>query len=163
MFWLRAISSSADVEAAKVFEREIDAALGVVDADVLPEVGELQGRAGEVGKLLALGVAISAEVEHEMADGIGGVAAVGQHVIEGFEAGDGLILAEGDEQVREFVFGNVELADGFSQGDEDRMSWHACRSRRRVRAPTGPAVRGRRRCRRLRRPGRRRCGSRRRH
>ena len=41
-----------DVEAAKVFEREVDASLGVIDADVLPEVGELQGGAGEVGKLL---------------------------------------------------------------------------------------------------------------
>ena len=81
----------------------------------------MQGGAGEVGKLLALGVAVSAEVEHEMADGIRGVAAIGQDVVESFEAGDGLILAEGDEQVGEFVLGNVEKADGFRERDEDGM------------------------------------------
>ena len=74
----------ADLEPAQVFERQIDAALGVVGGDVLPEVGELQGGAGEVGELLALGVAISAEVENEMADGIRRVFAVGQQVVEGF-------------------------------------------------------------------------------
>ena len=115
----------ADIEAAKVFERKIDAALGVVGGYVLPEVGELQRRAGEVGKLLALGIAISAEVEDEMADGIRGILAIGQQVVESFEARDGLILAEGDEQVREFVFGNVELADGFGEGDEYGMSRNA--------------------------------------
>ena len=111
----------ANVEATKIFERQIDAALGVVDADILPEVGELQCRAGEVGKLLALGVTVSAEVEHEMADGIGRVAAIGQDVVERFEARDGLILAEGAEQIGELVFGNVELADGFGQSYEHRM------------------------------------------
>jgi hypothetical protein len=36
-------------EAAHVFLRDIDAALEVVDAHILPEVSELQARAGEVG------------------------------------------------------------------------------------------------------------------
>lgn len=59
-----------------------------------------------------------------MAYGIRGVAAIPQHLIECIEAGDGLILAERAEQVRKFVFGNIEPADGFSQGDQNRMSWH---------------------------------------
>ena len=118
MFWLLGDVVFADFEAAQVFEREIDAALGVIDADVLPEIRQLQRGAGEVGELLALGIAISAEIEHEMADGIRGVVAIGQDVVEGFEARDGLILAEGDEQVGEFVLGNVELAHGFSQRHE---------------------------------------------
>ncbi len=56
-----------------------------------------------------------------MTDWVRGVFAVGQQVVERFEARDGLILAEGDEQVGELVLGNVELADGFGQGDEYRM------------------------------------------
>jgi hypothetical protein len=36
-------------EAAHVFLRDIDAALEVVDAHILPEVSELQARASEVG------------------------------------------------------------------------------------------------------------------
>src|ERR1019366_9289394 len=115
----------ADVEAAKIFERKIDTALFVIDADVLPEVGELQCRAGEVGELLALGVAVSAKVEYEMADRIRGIAAIGQHVVESFEACDSLILAEGAEQVGKLVLGNGELAYGLGQSDEDRMSWSA--------------------------------------
>ena len=162
MFWLFAISLLGDVEAAQVFERKIDASFFVVDADILPEVGELQGGAGEVGKVLAFEIAISAKVEHEMADGIGGVAAVGQQIVESFEASDGLILAEGAEQVGKFVFGNIELANGFGESDEDGMPAECRRNRRRVRAAIDRAVRGRRRGRRLRRRDRRRCGSRRR-
>ena len=56
-----------------------------------------------------------------MSDGIGGVLAVGQDVIESLEAGDGLILTKGDEQVGEFVFGDVEFADGIFQRDEYGM------------------------------------------
>ena len=110
-----------DFEAAKVFERKIDASLGVIDGDVLPEVCELQCGAGEVGKLLAFGIAISAEVEHEMADGIRGVVAIAEHVVECLETCDGLILAERDEQIGKFVLGDFELAHCFGQRDEDGM------------------------------------------
>ena len=114
----RRVAAASDVvfvdrESAKVFEREIDSSLGVVGSYVLPEVGELQGGAGEIGKALALGVAVAAEVENEMADRIRGVAAVGEYVVESFEAGNCLVLAKGDQQVGEFVLRNVEFADGF--------------------------------------------------
>src|SRR5579862_526982 len=87
-----------DVEAAKIFDREIDAVLRVVDGNVLPEVGELQRGAGEVGKALALGVAISAEVEDEMSDGIRRVTAVGEDAVESLEPRDDLILTEGEDR-----------------------------------------------------------------
>ena len=107
---------------AQVFQRQIDSAFGVVDGYVLPEVRQLQCGAGVIGKLLALGIVIAAKVEHEMADGIRGVAAVGEDVVEGFETGDGLVLAEGDEEIGKFVLRDVELFDGLGQGDENGMA-----------------------------------------
>ena len=71
------------------------------------------------------GIAIAAKVENEVTDRIRGVVAVGQEVVESFEARDSLILAEGAEQVREFVFWNVEFAHGFGEGNKYRMSSNA--------------------------------------
>ena len=70
MFLLAGDIVFGDVEAAQILEREIDAVFRVVDGDVLPEIGELKRGAGEIGKALALGVAVSAEVEHEVSDWI---------------------------------------------------------------------------------------------
>src|SRR3984957_13257575 len=56
-----------------------------------------------------------------MANGIGRVVAIAEHVVESFEACDGLILPEGSEQIGEFVLRNVELAHSFSERNEDRM------------------------------------------
>src|SRR4029077_12033286 len=85
----------ADVEQMHIFEWQIDAALDVVGGYILPEIGELQGGTSEVGKLLALRVAISAEIQDEVSNGVRGIFAVGQQVGERGEASDGLILAEG--------------------------------------------------------------------
>ena len=57
-----------------------------------------------------------------MADRVRGVTAVGQDVVESFETGDSLILAEGDEKVGEFVFWDGKLFDGLGQGHENRVS-----------------------------------------
>ncbi len=65
-----------DAEALHVVLRNVDAVFGEVDADVLPEVGELQGGTGGVGKAEALFVRVATGVEDEAADGVGGVAAV---------------------------------------------------------------------------------------
>src|SRR5205085_6319137 len=94
----------------------------IVGADVLPEIRELQRGAGEIGKLLALRITISAEIEHEMADRIGGVAAVSEQVVEGFVARDGLVLAEGGEQIGELMPRNVEFADGAGEGNKNGMA-----------------------------------------
>src|SRR5215471_9867133 len=46
----------------EVFKREVDAPLTVVQAHVLPEIGQLKCRAGEIGELLTLRIAISANI-----------------------------------------------------------------------------------------------------
>ena len=113
-------------EAAHVFLRDIDSALEVVDADVLPEVGELQAGAGCVGKFeilfSRLGGHFSAGVEHQAADGIGRVAAVVDHAVHGFVARNTLVLAKSDEQIGERLLGNGAGADGFRKRDEDWMA-----------------------------------------
>src|SRR3954451_4320678 len=45
----------AHAKTAQIFERQVNAPFLVIDAYVLPEIGELQGRACEIGELLALG------------------------------------------------------------------------------------------------------------
>ena len=47
--------------------------------------------------------------------------AIRQHVIEGFEARNGLILAERGEQIGEFVLRDVESLDGVRQRHEYGM------------------------------------------
>ena len=112
-------------ELPQVFERKINSAFGIVDGDVLPEIGELQSGAGVIGELLAFGVVIAAEIEDEMADRIGRVTAVGENIVKGFETGDGLVLAEGDEEIGEFVFRDGELVHRGSESNENGMAGHA--------------------------------------
>jgi len=106
----------------KIFEGKIYPAFVIVDADVLPEIRELQRGAGEIGKLLAFRITISAEIKDEMTDRIGGVAAVSEQVVEGFVPCDRLVLAEGGEQIGELMPGNVEFADGAGEGNENGMA-----------------------------------------
>ncbi len=105
----------------KVLQRKVDAPLAVVDGDVLPEIRQLQGSAGVVGELLALGVAIAAQVQHQMSYGIGGILAIAEHVGERRIAGRRLVLTKSGKQIGEFVLRNVQLAHGLPQSDEDRM------------------------------------------
>src|SRR6266496_4686670 len=102
-----------DLKAGQVFEWKVDSSLLVIDADILPEIRQLQGGAGEVGELLAFGVAVPAEIKHEMSDWIGGIVAVTEQVVEGLITGSGLVLAECGQQIGERLFGNLELAHGF--------------------------------------------------
>src|SRR5579859_6264917 len=102
-------------------ERDVDAAFLEVARDVLPKISELERGAGGVGKMLAFGVAIAAEIENETADGIRGVDAV---VDDGVPVGialDGLVLAEGLQQVGEGLLRNVFRDDGLTQCDENRV------------------------------------------
>ncbi len=74
-----------------------------------------------VGKGKALGVAIAAGVEHEMADRIRRIMTVVENLVHGFEARDRLVLAEGYEQIGERIFGNVADANCFSESYKYRM------------------------------------------
>ena len=67
---------------ARSFQREIDSPFGVIDGHVLPEVRQLQGGAGEIGELLPFGIAIAAQVQHQMSDRIGRVLAITRHIGE---------------------------------------------------------------------------------
>src|ERR1700730_9772728 len=111
----------AHTESAKALDRQVNAAFGVVDAHVLPEICQLQRGAGEIGKLLAFGVTVAAEVEHKMAYWVGRITAVSEQIIKASVARDGLVLTEGTQQVREFVLGNFERFNCFRQRDKDRM------------------------------------------
>jgi len=57
-----------------------------------------------------------------MANRIRRIVAVGQHIVEGFKAGDGLVLAEGDEEIGEFVFRDFELLYCFFQSYKNRVT-----------------------------------------
>ena len=61
--------------------------LPIIDGDILPEVRQLQGRAGVIGKLLALPSRISAQIQHQMSHRIGRIAAVAQQIVESLDSG----------------------------------------------------------------------------
>ena len=69
---------------AQVLQRKINSSLGIIIAYVLPEIGQLQRGTGEIGKCLAISIAISAEVENQMAHRIRRIVAVAEQIFEGF-------------------------------------------------------------------------------
>ncbi len=105
----------------KILQRKIDPAFGVIDGDVLPEVRQLQCRAGVVRKLLPLGVAIAAHVEHQMSNGIGGILAIPQHISKHGISPGRLVLAKGPQQIGEFVLRNIQFVHGRPQSDKNRV------------------------------------------
>ena len=143
-------------------ERDVDAVLQLVHGHVLPEIGQLQGRAGGVGEPLPLRVGVAAEVQHQPAHRIGGVAAIAEQFVPIAIARHGLVLHEGVDQVRERLARN---GVPFHRGPQRRRTpgeWRGPGTWRPVRRATTPAGAGSRRGRRFRRPGRRPSGSRRR-
>src|SRR5216683_925765 len=88
-------------------EWNVDASLVEVARDVLPKIGELQGRAGVVREPLALRVAVATQIQNEPPDRVGGIAAIADHVVPGAVAIDGLVLAERNEQVAERLDGDI--------------------------------------------------------
>ena len=117
-----AMVSSLTPKRSHVVLRQIDAVLGEVHAHILPEVGQLQRRAGRIGEAEVFLAHFAAGVEHQSADGIGRVAAVGQHVLHGSKARDGLVLAKGDQQIGERLLGNRARANGLGQRNKHRMT-----------------------------------------
>jgi hypothetical protein len=62
---------------------------------------------------LTLGIAITTEVEDEMSNGIRGIPAIGEDVVEGFETSDRLVLAEGYEEIGKLVLRDLKPSDSF--------------------------------------------------
>src|SRR5437763_11106864 len=123
----------SDAEAAQVLERQIDAALVEIHADILPKVGKLQRCAGEIGKLLAFFILIAANIENQPPYRIGRVTAITEQVVEAFIAINELVLPKRAEQVSKRLAWNVTGANGLAQGNKDRMAWAAVVLRRRLR------------------------------
>ncbi len=92
----------------------VDTTLIEVAPNVLPEIGELERRAGGIGKALTFRIAIAAEIQQQMTDGIRGVDAIVQNRGPIGVALDGLVLAKRFEEIGERlakdVFGESRLA-----------------------------------------------------
>ena len=97
---------------SKKRQREIDAVLCEIDRHVLPEIGKLQRGTGGIGKLLPLGIAIAAQIQHQVPHRIRRIAAVAEHIVPILIAGDALILLEGLNQAIERLDGNLKFLDG---------------------------------------------------
>ena len=118
-------SSSVMLASGQRIERDIDAIFIQVARDILPEICKLQGGAGGVGKRLALLVAISAEIEHQAAHRIRGIAAVIEHALPVCVAMNGLILPKRDQQIGKRLHGNMKFANGFRQRHKNRVRGRA--------------------------------------
>ena len=68
-----------------------------------------------------MGVVVTSEAEDKAADRVGGVDAVGEEFIPVCVAGDGLVVLEGGDEVREGGYRQRMFADGGGEGDEDGM------------------------------------------
>jgi hypothetical protein len=108
-----------DVVAWPVFLGDVDAVFFEVHANVLPEVGELEGGADGVGLGEAFVVVKAVEEEDEAADGVGGAAAIVEDAGVGGVAFDGDVLGEGGEEVLKEGDGEVVAAAGVGEGGED--------------------------------------------
>src|ERR1019366_4022851 len=65
------------------FERNVDATLFKITPHILPEICKLERGAGGVGKLLALGIAITAKIKNKASHGIRRIPAVAEHAAPG--------------------------------------------------------------------------------
>src|SRR5690348_3994022 len=96
---------------------DIDTAFFQIARDILPEIRELQSRAGEIREALALFVAIAAEIKDKAADGICRINTV---IVDAFPARiavDSLVLAKRAEQIAEGLDWNLLSANRFSKSD----------------------------------------------
>ena len=92
-----------------------------VARNVLPEIRQLQRGAGVIGKLLALGVAVAAEIQHQAAHRIRRIHAVIEHSVPGGIALHALVLSKGPQQIAERLLRNILRANRFTQGNQHRM------------------------------------------
>ncbi len=104
------------------FERDVNAVLLQIDRHILPEIGQLKRGAGGVGEPDALGIGVSAQAQHQPADRVGRIAAVGEQVLVGRIARHGLVLHEGADQIGERLLRNLMPVDRAAQSDEHRMA-----------------------------------------
>ena len=101
---------------------QVDAvAVAVIAGNILPEVGQLESSAGGIGEALPFRVIVAEQVEEQMPDGVGGVPAVMQHIVQGGKASAALVNAVGVDQPVEGRAGDAEGGDGMLHGNADRV------------------------------------------
>src|SRR5215471_16052268 len=106
----------ADVEGGKVLPRQVDPAVAEVLGNVLPVLNELQSSADVIGETQPLRRGGANNVQHHLADRVGGQLAVPYEVVVGRVARDELILAVGLNEVVERLARDAALLDGPRQG-----------------------------------------------
>src|SRR6516165_8083886 len=105
----------ADVEGGKVLPRQVDPAVAEVLGNVLPVLNELQSSADVIGETQPLRRGGANNVQHHLADRVGGQLAVLYEVLVGLVARDELILAVGLNEVVERLARDAALLDGLRQ------------------------------------------------
>ncbi len=103
-------SASGTPKRAQILGRQIDAPGGVILADVLPVLGQLQRAAHLVRQPHALRRGEAEDPQHELADRVGGQRAVAEQLLERLIAADELVAAVGLDQPPERI--DLEPAGG---------------------------------------------------
>src|SRR3990172_866442 len=103
-------------------ERHINPSDVVIAPHVLPEIGELQRSACEIGEPLQLRIAVAADIQHQPAYGVRRVAAIAEQLVESLVARLDLVLAEGGDQIEKRLEGNLPLLHSLGQSDKNGMA-----------------------------------------
>ena len=113
--------------AAADFGGQVDPAAAVVDAEVLPEVGQLQRRAQAVGGLLDVAAAMAGDAEDEASDRVRRAAAVVEDAGPLGVAPRLDVLPERAQQIVEQLDVELAQAPGLGDGGEDAIGRIAAR------------------------------------
>ena len=123
------------------FGGQVDPAAAVVDAEVLPEVGQLQRRAQAVGRLLDVAAAMAGDAEDEAADRVRRAAAVVEDPGPLGVAPRLDVLPERAQQIVEQLDVELAQAPGLGDGGEDAVGRIAARRRKAAARAAAPSSR----------------------
>jgi hypothetical protein len=121
--------ATTDRESLHVLQRHVATAPPQIDAEILPEVGELERRADRVGERPALLVVISEQRQDQTPDRVRRVAAIFEQIGESGERLEGRVVAKRAEQRPQRIDRQIALADRLAEGDEHRMGRHPAQTR----------------------------------
>jgi hypothetical protein len=102
-------------------ERQIHPVFLKIDQDILPEIGELQGRARGIRKFLPRFVIVTAQREHQPPHRIRRTPAVIEQLLEIAVARDGLVLLEGADQIHKRTHRKRMPRERVLESHENRM------------------------------------------
>ena len=122
------------------FGRQVDPAAAVVDAEVLPEVGELEGRAQAVRGLLDVAAAMAGNAEDQPSDRVRRAPAVVEDARPLGVTASRDVLPERAQQIVEQLDVQLALLPGLGDGGKDAVDGIAARGRRRRSVQPRPPV-----------------------